>query len=313
MNKQLISLVIPCYNEEASVLPLIEEVKRVWQSEELQTYDYELVFVDDGSQDDTLSILKSLKERSPIQVRYLSFSRNFGKEAAILAGLDASKGQLVALMDADLQDPPALLSSMIDYIAGGDYDCVATRRTTRKGEPIIRSLFAKLFYKCFNIISNTHIVEGARDFRLMSRPFVDALIKLREFNRFSKGLTEWVGFKTKWIEYENVARATGTTKWSLYRLFIYSADGIMAFSTVPLYVSSFMGLLLSFVSFIAIIVLTIREMIWHGSAYGWTSMVCIFCFVGGLILSCLGVIGQYLAKMYKEIKNRPIYIVKEEA
>lgn len=291
----------------------LEEVQRIWEGDILSAYKYEIIFVDDGSKDKTLNILKSLKGRYAESVRYISFSRNFGKESAILAGLDASRGEYVALLDVDLQDPPSLLPEMLSHITTGEYDCVATRRSTRKGEPIMRSFFAKAFYKCINMISNTPIIDGARDFRLMTRSFVNALIQLREYNRFSKGLTAWVGFNTKWLEYENIERTMGTTKWSFCKLLLYSADGIMAFSTVPLYISSFMGLFLSFMSLLAISVLAIRQFVWHESAYGWTSMVCIFCFVGGLILSCLGVIGQYLAKMYMEIKNRPIYIVREQA
>ena len=306
-----ISLIIPCLNEEQAIPEFKKEVDRVF-SEHLNGYERELIFVDDGSTDHTLQTIKDLTAESP-EIRFISFSRNFGKEAAIYAGLEAATGDYAAVMDVDLQDPPSLLPDMLAAIEEEGYDCAGTRRTTRGGEPALRSFFARAFYKTINRISDTHIVDGARDYKLMTRPVLEALLSLKEYNRFSKGLYEWVGFRTKWFEYENVERVAGKTKWSFFKLFLYSIEGIVAFSTVPLALASIIGVMLSLISFLSIIVLMVRELIWHHSAYGWTSMVCIFCLMGGIILLCLGILGQYLAKTYTEVKRRPIYIARERS
>lgn len=306
-----ISLIVPCLNEEQAIPEFKKEIDRVF-TEQLQGYERELIFIDDGSTDSTLQALKTMSETSP-EVKYISFSRNFGKEAAIYAGLEAATGDYAAVMDVDLQDPPALLPDMLKAIEEEGYDCAGTRRTTREGEPALRSFFARAFYKTINKISDTRIVDGARDYKLMARPVLEALLSLKEYNRFSKGLYEWVGFRTKWFEYENVERVAGETKWSFFKLFRYSIEGILAFSTVPLALASIMGIMLSLVSFLSIIILMVRELIWHHSAYGWTSMVCIFCMMGGIILLSIGILGQYLAKTYTEVKGRPIYIARERS
>ncbi len=304
-----ISVVVPCYNEE-KVMPLFyKEMKRVM--DKMDYTEFEIIFIDDGSKDRTLQIVKKLKDRDE-RVKYISFSKNFGKEAAIFAGLENSTGDYVVMMDADLQDPPALLSDMYQYLKQEDYDSVATCRVTRDGEPKLRSFFAKRFYHLMNHISKTDIVDGARDYRLMKRQMADAIINMKEYNRFSKGIFGWVGFKTKWLEYNNVERAAGKTKWSFRKLLFYSFDGIMAFSTMPLGIASFSGLLLCLLSFVGIIVIMIRHLIGIKSAYGWSSMTCIILFVSGFQLFCMGVLGQYLAKTYLEVKKRPIYIVKEK-
>lgn len=306
-----ISLVVPCLNEEQAI-PIFKQTLDSVFATELPTYEKELIFIDDGSTDNTLQIIKELATNSP-DVKFISFSRNFGKEAAIFAGLEAATGDYTAVMDVDLQDPPSLLPEMIHAIEIEGYDCAGARRVSRSGEPAIRSFFARSFYKLINKISKTQIVDGARDYKLMTRPVVEAIISLKEYNRFYKGLYEWVGFHTKWVEYENVKRIAGEAKWSFLKLFLYSIDGIAAFSTVPLALASIMGVLLSAISFLSIIVLVIREFIWHHSAHGWTSMVCIFCLMGGIILLCLGILGQYLARTYTEVKKRPIYISKERS
>lgn len=306
-----ISLIVPCLNEEQAIPAFKQEVDRVFK-EHLAAYALELIFVDDGSTDHTLEMVKKLAEHSP-EVKFISFSRNFGKEAAIYAGLEAATGDYAAVMDVDLQDPPSLLPEMVKAIEKEGYDCAGTRRVTRQGEPPLRSFFARAFYKTIHRISDTHIVDGARDYKLMTRPVLEALLSLKEYNRFSKGLYEWVGFRTKWFEYENVERVAGETKWSFFKLFLYSIEGIVAFSTAPLALASIMGVLLSLISFLSIIVLTIRELIWPHSAYGWTSMVCVFCLMGGIVLLCLGILGQYLAKTYTEVKKRPIYIARERS
>lgn len=302
--------IIPCYNEEQALPIFYEEMCRI---SEIMREDatFEMIFVDDGSTDQTLKIIKALSNKDE-RVHYVSFSRNFGKEAAIYAGLEHATGDLVAILDADLQDPPSLLPEMYHAILHEGYDSVATRRVTRKGEPAIRSFFAKTFYKLINRISKTEIVDGARDFRLMTRPFVNALLDLREYNRFSKGLFGWVGFKTKWIEFENVERVAGETKWSFWKLFKYSIEGIVAFSTAPLSLAALIGILMCGVSALAIIFIILRQLLYGGSAYGWPSMACIVLFVGGLQLFCMGILGSYLARTYLEVKDRPIYITKEE-
>lgn len=302
-----ISLVVPCYNEQEVINLFYEEIQKV--KKEFDKVQFEIIFVNDGSKDNTLNLMRKLAEND--DVRYISFSRNFGKEAAMYAGLQASTGDYVAIMDADLQDPPALLKEMYDILETGEYDSVATRRVTRKGEPIIRSFFARLYYKLINKISKTEIVDGARDFRLMTRQMVDSVLSLHEYNRFSKGIFSWVGYRTKWLEYENIERAAGTTKWSFFKLFLYSLESIVAFSTAPLSIASVMGILFCFIAFILIIFIVVRTLAFGDPTSGWPSMVCIMFFVGGVQLLCTGIIGQYLSKTYLEVKNRPIYIVQE--
>ena len=306
--KKKISVVVSCYNEEESIPLFYKEIKKI--EKEMNYVDFEYIFVNDGSRDNTINIIKKLNKKDK-KVRYVSFSRNFGKEAAMLAGLEASKGDYVTLMDADLQDPPALLPKMYNYIIKENYDCVGTRRVTRKGEPPIRSFFARCFYKLINKMSKVEMVDGARDYRLMTRQMVDSIINMKEYNRYSKGLFSFVGFDTKWLEYENVERVAGETKWSFWKLFKYAIEGIIAFTTAPLSISAFLGILMCFISFIAIIVIIIKKVLIGDPVSGWPSLVCIILFVSGIQLFCIGIIGQYLAKKYLETKNRPVYIVKE--
>ena len=299
-NKKVISIVVPCYNEQ-EVLPMFyEELNKVMN--ELENVELELILVNDGSKDNTLKEFKELANKDE-RVKYISFSRNFGKEAAMFAGLEATTGDYVAIMDADLQDPPKLLLEMYDILENSDYDCVGTRRVTRKGEPKIRSLFAKMFYKLMKKISKMDIVDGARDFRLMTRQMTDAIISMQEYNRFSKGIFTWVGFKTKWLEYENVERAAGKSKWSFWKLFIYSLDGITAFSTFPLVISAILGMLFCLLAFIMILVIVFKTIAFGEPVSGWPSTVCAILFVGGVQLFCTGIIGQYLAKTYLEVKK----------
>lgn len=305
-----ISIVVPCYNEEQSLPLFYTELTGVIDG--MIGYTFELLFVDDGSRDGTLAALRQWAQKDT-RIRYLSFSRNFGKEAAIFAGLEASVGDYVVIMDADLQDPPRLLPEMAAILAEGECDAVATRRVSRKGEPPIRSFFARHFYKLMNRISKTEIVDGARDYRMMTRRMVDSVLGVREQNRFSKGIFSWVGFSTHWLCYENTERVAGETKWSFFKLLIYSIEGITAFSTVPLAISSFTGILLCAVSLIAIVFIIIRQFIYQNSAYGWASMICAIIFLSGIQLFCMGILGQYLAKTYIETKNRPLYIVKESS
>ena len=272
--------------------------------------DFEFIFVDDGSKDKTLSIARELHKQDA-RVRYISFSRNFGKEAGILAGLKAAKGDYVAMMDADLQDPPALLPQMLDALLQEDYDCAATRRTNRKGEPPIRSFFARMFYKIINRLSDADIVDGARDYRLMRRRMVDAILALPEYNRFSKGIFGWVGFKTKWLEYVNVERVAGETKWSFWKLFLYSLEGIVAFTTAPLALASLIGIIFCVLAFVMILFIIVRTLLFGDPTSGWPSLVCIIFLCSGVQLFCMGVLGQYLAKTYMEVKHRPVYIVRE--
>ena len=304
-----ISVIVSCYNEEESLPLFYKEMERVRQKD-FEGIDFEYIFVNDGSKDKTLEEIKKLREQDK-KVRYISFSRNFGKEAAMLAGLDASTGDYVTLMDADLQDPPALLRKMYDIIKNDGYDCVGTRRVTRKGEPPIRSFFARIFYKLINKMSKVEMVDGARDYRLMTRQMVDSIISIREYNRYSKGLFSFVGFNTKWLEYENVERVAGETKWSFWKLFKYALEGITAFSTTPLVFSSVLGLIFCLVAFVMIIFIIIRTIAYGDPTSGWPSLACIIFMVSGIQLLCLGVIGEYLAKMYLEVKQRPIYIIKE--
>ena len=305
-----ISIIISCYNEEKTVKLFYKEIENV-RKKEFNDIEFEYIFVDDGSKDNTLSIIKELNKNDK-KVRYISFSRNFGKEAAMYAGLKESKGDYVTLMDADLQDPPSLLRKMYDIIKNEGYDAVGTRRISRKGEPCIRSFFARIFYKIINKISNIEMVDGARDYRLMTRQVVNSILELTEYNRYSKGLWSFVGFNIKWLEYENVERIAGETKWSFWKLFKYAIEGITAFSTMPLVISSFIGLLFCFIAFILILFIIFKTLIFGDPTGGWPSLVCIIFFVSGIQLFSLGVIGQYLSKTYLEVKNRPIYIVKEK-
>lgn len=303
-----ITIIVPCYNEEESLPYFYEEITKT--AKKMKKVDFEFLFINDGSKDNTLDELRKLSKKDK-RVRYVSFSRNFGKEAAMYAGFENSTGDYVAVMDADLQDPPALLPEMYDAIKNEGYDSVATRRVTRKGEPPIRSFFARIFYKIINKISNADIVDGARDYRLMTRQMVDSIIDMKEYNRFSKGIFGWIGFKTKWIEFENVERVAGETKWNFWKLFLYSLEGITAFSTVPLTIASVFGILFCFIAFIMIIVIIVKTLIFGDPTSGWPSMVCIIMLVSGIQLFCIGIVGQYLSKTYLETKKRPIYIVKE--
>lgn len=303
-----ISLIIPCFNEEEVLGILYDELNKV--TNQMNGYEFEFLFIDDGSKDKTLSILKGFAEKDD-RVVYLSFSKNFGKEAAMYAGFCNATGEYVAVMDADMQDPPSLLPEMMTYLESGEYDSVATRRVSRQGEPKIRSFFARKFYKLINRISDADIVDGARDFRLMKREMVDAIVAIGEQNRFSKGIFGWIGFKTKWLPFENVERAAGETKWNFWGLFKYSLDGIFNFSQAPLQIASFIGLLFTFISFVAIIFIMVRKFIWGDPVEGWPSLACIITFIGGVQLFCMGIMGQYLAKTYVEVKKRPHYIVAE--
>ena len=305
---ELVSLVVPCYNEEESLPYFWEQTSAVMQK--MDYLDFEVIFVDDGSRDRTLPVLRKLAQRDP-RVKYLSFSRNFGKEAAMFAGLEHAKGDYAAVMDADLQDPPALLEQMYQALTQEGYDSAATRRVTRKGEPPIRSFFARMFYRIINKMADVEIVDGARDFRLMNRRFLNALLELKERNRFSKGLFGWVGFKTKWLEFENVERVAGETKWSFWKLFKYSIEGIVAFTTAPLTLASFMGFLLCMVALCSTVFIVVRKLLFGDPVSGWASTASIITFIGGIQLFFMGIFGQYLAKAYTEIKNRPIYIVAE--
>ncbi|MCI5952653.1 MAG: glycosyltransferase family 2 protein [Anaerostipes sp.] len=307
---KLISIIVPCFNEE-EVLPLYyQEMNRVM--EKMKDTQFELFFVDDGSRDGTLSILKRLHEKDQ-RCRYISFSRNFGKEAAIYAGLSHAKGDYVGLMDADLQDPPEMLLEMYDILEDGEYDCVGTRRIDRQGEPVIRSFFSDCFYRVMNKISDVNIVRGARDYRLMTRRMTDAVLKISERNRFSKGIFEWVGFETKWLEYHNTERAAGETKWSFYKLLLYSIQGITCFSVSPLYLASGIGAFFCIAAFLFIILIVVRTFLWGDPTQGWPSLVCIILMISGIQLLCLGIIGQYLSRTYLETKDRPLYLVKEES
>ncbi len=306
----LLSVVVPCYNEEENIEDFYHELLKNESFFKEKEVDLEIIYVDDGSKDATVSEVKKLMNKDE-RVHMLSFSRNFGKEAAIYAGLRKAKGDYVSLMDVDLQDPPALLPEMFSYIEQG-YDSVATRRVDRKGEPPVRSFFARLFYRLMNKISKTEIVDGARDYRLMTRQVVDAILSMTEYNRFTKGIFGWVGYQTKWIEFENIERRKGETKWSFWKLFLYSIDGITAFSTVPLAIASIMGVLFCFVAFLLIVITIVRKLLFGDPTAGWPSLVCIISLVSGVQLFCMGIIGQYLSKTYMEVKKRPIYLIKED-
>lgn len=306
----LLSVIVPCYNEEESVADFYIELVKNDSFFREKGIEMELLYINDGSKDRTVEEVKKLREKDE-RVHLVSFSRNFGKEAAMYAGLQKSKGDYVVLMDVDLQDPPSLLPEMFSYIEQG-YDSVATRRVSRKGEPPIRSFFARLFYRLMKKISKTEIMDGARDYRLMTRQMVDSILAMQEYNRFTKGIFGWVGFETKWLEYENVERAKGETKWNFWKLFLYSLDGITAFSTVPLMFASLMGVLFCLLAFCLIIFTIVRKALFGDPVSGWPSLVCIISLVSGVQLFCLGIVGQYLAKTYMEVKKRPIYLVKEE-
>ena len=303
-----ISIVVPCFNEQEALPFFYKEFKSL--TTKMSYEDFELIFVDDGSRDKTLDTIKDIA-KNDTRIKYISFSRNFGKEAAILAGLEHSKGDYVALMDADLQDPPAILPEMYEALTVEGFDSAATRRVTRKGEPPIRSFFARMFYKIMNKISKAELVDGARDYRLMNRRFVDALLSMKEYNRFTKGLFGWVGFKTKWIEFENVERVAGETKWSFWKLLAYAIEGIVAFSTAPLVIATIIGLLFCLLSFAGTAFIVVRKFIFGDPVQGWASTISVLLSIGGVQLLCTGILGQYLAKTYLETKHRPVYIVGE--
>ena len=306
--KKKLTVIVPCYNEELALPYFYNEINKV--SKKLSKVILEVIFVDDGSTDKTLEVIKDMVKKDE-RIRFISFSRNFGKEAAMYAGLNYATGDYITIMDADLQDPPEMLIEMYDNIKNGEYDCIGTRRISRKGEPVIRSFFAKLFYKIINKICKTEMVDGARDFRLMTRQMVNAILSLKEYNRYSKGLFSYVGFKTKWLEYKNVERVAGKSKWNFFKLFVYAIEGIVGFSTIPLILSAIIGLFFCLLSFIMIIVIIIRTLIWSDPVSGWPSLVCIILFVIGIQLFCIGIIGTYLSKIYLKTKNRPIYVIKE--
>lgn len=303
----MVSLIVPCYNEQEALPVFYEEVTKVASK---LTQEYEIIFVDDGSKDGTLSRLKLLATKDS-HITYISFSRNFGKEAAMYAGFCNAQGNYVAVLDADMQDPPALLPEMLDILESGEYDSVATRRVSRNGEPPIRSWFARKFYQIINKISDADIVDGARDFRLMKRDMVDAIISMSEYNRFSKGIFGWIGFRTYWLPYENVERVAGETKWNFWKLFKYAIDGIINFSQVPLNIASWFGIIMTFMSFVMLIVIVVRKLIFGDPVEGWASTICVIIFIGGIQLFCTGIMGQYIAKTYMESKRRPHYIIAE--
>ena len=308
----LLTVVVPCYNEEEAIPFFYEEMLKTIEvfNKDFPSVEFEMLFIDDGSKDKTLKVLREYNEKDK-RVRYVSFSRNFGKEAGIYAGLDNAKGDYVVIRDADLQDPPSLLPEMFKAVTEEGFDSAATRRVTRKGEPVIRSFFARMFYKLMARISKTEIVDGARDYRIMTRQMVNAILSMGEYNRFTKGIYGWVGFETKWFEYENVERVAGETKWSFWKLFMYSIEGVIGFSTAPLVISSFFGILCMLLAFVMIVFIIIRKLIYGDPTSGWPSLVCIIMLIGGMQLSCIGIVGEYLAKTYLETKHRPIYIAKE--
>jgi glycosyltransferase involved in cell wall biosynthesis len=307
MDINSVSIIVPCYNEEESVPLFYKEVSRVMAD---LGREYELLFIDDGSKDGTLGILKSIAKGDE-RVRYLSFSRNFGKEAAMYAGFCNAKGGYVAVMDADMQDPPSLLPQMIGILENGEYDSVATRRISRQGEPPVRSFFARQFYKLINKISDADVVDGARDFRLMKREMADAIVAMGEYNRFSKGIFGWIGFRTYWLPYENVERVAGETKWSFWKLVKYAIDGLINFSQAPLNISSWFGIFMTLIAFAFLVFIVVRRLVFGDPVAGWASTACIIVFIGGIQLFCIGVMGQYIAKTYMEAKGRPHYIIAD--
>lgn len=306
----LLSVIVPCYNEQETVedfyTEFIKNEEFFWQ----QGIEYEILYVNDGSRDNTVAEIKKLHEKDE-RVHLISFSRNFGKEAAMYAGMKKCRGDYAVIMDVDLQDPPAMLPEMFSYIGQG-YDCVATRRVSRKGEPPVRSMFARLFYRLMKKISKTEIMDGARDYRLMTRQVVNAILSMEEYNRFTKGIFGWVGFETKWLEFENVERKKGETKWNFWKLLVYSLDGITAFSTAPLSFAAVIGVLFCMMAALLIVIIIIRTAVFGDPVSGWPSLVCIISMISGVQLFCLGIVGQYLAKTYMEVKKRPIYLIKEE-
>lgn len=310
---KVITIIVPCFNEEAAIPFFYEEIKKTKEQfdKEVGDVEFELMFVDDGSSDKTMEVIKGLRAKDD-SVHFVSFSRNFGKEAALYAGFKKSTGDYVVCMDADLQDPPALLLDMYKAVTEEGYDSAATRRVTRKGEPPIRSFFARMFYRMMNKISKTEFVDGARDYRIMTRKMVDAVLDMGEYNRFTKGIYGWVGFKTKWFAYENIERVAGETKWSFWKLFLYSLEGIIGFSTAPLSIATMLGFFFTLVAFVLIIFIVIRTMCFGDPTNGWPSLVCIIVFFAGVQLLSLGIVGMYLSKTYLETKNRPIYIAREE-
>lgn len=303
-----ISIAVPCYNEEPALEPFFSAVTGV--AEQMRGVEFEFLFIDDGSRDGTLEKILALSRRDS-RVKYISFSRNFGKEAGIYAGLENATGDYVVIMDADLQDPPALLPEMYRSIKEEGYDCVGSRRVTRKGEPLIRSFFARMFYKLINKMSDAEIVDGARDFQMMSRQVVEAILSMGEYNRFSKGIFGWIGFKKKWLEFENIERVAGETKWSFWKLFLYAIEGIVAFSTTPLVISSVFGLICCALALVMIVVVIVRTLVFGDPTSGWPSLVCIMLLLSGIQMLGIGVVGQYLAKTYLETKHRPIYLVRQ--
>ena len=306
----LLSVVVPCYNEEENVSFFYEELMKVQDFFSEREVELEVLYVDDGSRDNTVAEVKKLREKDG-RVHLVSFSRNFVKEAAMFAGLENAQGDYVVIMDVDLQDPPSLLPEMYGYLQEG-YDSVATRRVSRKGEPPVRSFFARMFYRLMKKISRTEIMDGARDYRLMTRQMVDAILSMQEYNRFTKGIFGWVGFRTKWLEYENIERAKGETKWNFWKLFIYSLDGITAFSTVPLMLASVVGVVFCVLAFVMILFIIIRKLLFGDPVSGWPSLVCIILMTSGVQFFCTGILGQYLAKTYMEVKKRPHYLVREK-
>ncbi len=308
---KLLSAIVPCYNEEENIFDFYNELMKTESFFKSEQVEIEVIYVNDGSRDGTADKVRELNAKDS-RVHLINFSRNFGKEAAMYAGLEKAKGDYVAVMDCDLQDPPALLPEMYMAIVNEGYDSVATRRVDRKGEPPIRSFFARQFYKIINKMSKTEIVDGARDYRLMTRQFVEAVLSMKEYNRFSKGIFGWVGFNNKWIEFENIERMKGETKWNFWKLFLYALDGIVAFSTAPLAIASLMGVLFCLLAFIFIIFIIVRKVLFGDPTSGWPSLVCIISLVSGVQLFCIGIVGQYLSKTYLEVKKRPLYIVKEE-
>ena len=309
--KPILSLVVPCFNEEEA-LPVFYETAEQELEVLRSRYEIEYIFIDDGSKDATLAGIRNLAEKDK-SVHYISFSRNFGKEAALYAGLERSSGDITVTLDVDLQDPPSLIPEMVNAVTQEGFDCAGSRRVTRKGEPPVRSFFARRFYRLINRLSDVEIVDGARDFRCMNREYLNAVLSLKERNRFSKGIFPWVGFKTKWFEYENRERSVGETKWSFFKLLLYSLDGIAAFSTKPLAAASVCGFFFSFSSLLLILFIVVRKILFGGSSVdGWASLVCTVLFMGGLQLLTIGLLGQYVAKIYIEVKQRPLFVIKEQ-
>jgi len=307
----LLSVIVPCFNEQEAIPFFYEAISRTASEmkDEWGDLDFEFLFIDDGSKDETLKVIEALRLKDK-RVRFISFSRNFGKEAALYAGLQNSKGDYAVTMDADMQDPPSLLPDMFRAVTEEGYDSAATRRVTRRGEPVVRSFFARQFYRLINRMSSADIVDGARDYRIMTRRMIDAIVDMQEYNRFTKGIYGWIGFNTKWIEFENVERVAGETKWSFWKLFGYAMEGIIGFSTIPLSMATWVGIFMSIVSFLGILFIIIKKLVFGDPTSGWSSMVCIILLVAGIQLFCMGIIGQYLAKTYLETKRRPIYIAK---